>query len=93
MCNISQKHHLRQRAVKYCSWEIIFIVCKLCTSLFAISSTPLIPLPLTCNGRVTHEFVPPAVHIFYVSTEQNILHVTSVSYACLFLSQSERSDL
>jgi hypothetical protein len=49
---------LRQRATKYCRWEIMFIVWAAHASLSAAPPTPLIPLPFTSNGKGTHTFAP-----------------------------------
>jgi hypothetical protein len=46
---------LRQRATKYCRWEVMFVVWTVFASLPA---TPLIPLPIISNGRRTHRFDP-----------------------------------
>jgi hypothetical protein len=57
-----QTQKLRQRATKYCRWEIMFIVWTVYASLSAVSPSPLIPLPSTSNGRGTHSFAPTTVH-------------------------------
>jgi hypothetical protein len=46
----SQKYYLRQRATKYCRWEM-FIVWAVYACLPATRPTPLINIPLTSNGR------------------------------------------
>jgi hypothetical protein len=49
---------LRQRATKYCRWEIMFVVW---TVYAFLSATPLIPLPFISNGCETHTFAPITV--------------------------------
>jgi hypothetical protein len=49
---------MRQRAAKYCSWEIMFLVRTVYTSLSAATPIPLITLPFTPNGPQTHRFAP-----------------------------------
>jgi hypothetical protein len=45
---------MKQRATKYCRWEIMFVDASL-------SATPLIPLPFTSNGCRAHRFAPTTV--------------------------------
>jgi hypothetical protein len=40
ICYVNQKHYLRQRATKYCCWEIRFIVWTGNASLSAVPPTP-----------------------------------------------------
>jgi hypothetical protein len=57
---VNQTHYLRKRETKDYLWETMFIVTKVYASLTA---TPVIPLPLTSNGRGTHGFVPSTLQI------------------------------
>jgi hypothetical protein len=52
---------MRQRAAKYCRWEIMFIVWTAYASLPAAPPDPLIPLSFTSNGAQTHRFAPTTV--------------------------------
>jgi hypothetical protein len=49
---------MRQRATKYCHWEIMLIVYTVHAPL---SATPLISLPFTSNGPRTQRFAPTTV--------------------------------
>jgi hypothetical protein len=60
--NTLTTYELRQRATKYCRWEIMFIVWTVYVYLPANPPTPLIPLPVTSNGRETRIFAPTTVH-------------------------------
>jgi hypothetical protein len=52
---------LRQRATKYCRWEIMFIVWTVYASLSVTTPNPLIPLPFTSNGSRAHRFASTTV--------------------------------
>jgi hypothetical protein len=50
---------MRLRATEYSHWQIMFIAWTECAFPYLLPlSTPLIPLPFTCNGRGTHRFAP-----------------------------------
>jgi hypothetical protein len=79
---------MRQRATKYCRWEIMFIVWTVYVSLSAAPPTPLIPMPFTSNGPQTHRFAPTTVQALKIpsfSLDDVALNGESAKHALVFL--------
>jgi hypothetical protein len=65
--NTLPSQEVRQRAMKYCHWKIMLKVWRVCASLSATPSIPLIPLPFTSSRRRAHRFTLTTVNHFVVT--------------------------